>query len=54
MKYKKQDIEFDVSYDYYNKEDVILIDLGDKDSIYLYRDQLLAMLEELNKAEDSR
>lgn len=51
MRYRKQDIEFDVSYDYANDENVILIDLGDRDSVVLFKDQIQAMLEELEEAD---
>ena len=47
------EIEFDVSYDYRRKRNVILIDTGDGDSIVLTRSQLLEMLDELNEADQS-
>ena len=47
------EIEFDVSYDYRRKRNVILIDTGDGDSICLTKGQLLEMIEELNEADQS-
>ena len=47
------EFEFDVSFDYKRKLNVILIDTGDGDSIMLTRRELIEMLEELNNADGS-
>ena len=47
------EIEFDVSYDYRKKRNVILIDTGDGESIILSRSELIQMLEDLNDADTS-
>lgn len=44
-------IEYDVSYDYTLRRNVVLIDPGDGDSITLTKQQLEEMLEELNEAD---
>jgi hypothetical protein len=43
--------EYDVSYDYGLRKNVVLIDPGDGESIILTKQQLEEMLESLNEAD---